>query len=219
MEKKEIKFTTIFDKKPVIYKGVFEIYHEEDWHESLDEYESMLYGYKRRALSKRGGRRHNFPEHLSEPIICKIFNCARKTNTGRFIQKPKDVKIAFDLITLDYDNIRLIESKAKASVGPPSFSNKGMDIVVAADYSKLNGNLDIKITSWRDLSSCNVNVDETFEDQQKDSRRPRNEKCFEPLETVLTVNIYDKPFHTGNICELSKIKSIKEENIQTCLSF
>jgi hypothetical protein len=211
--------------KLIHYRGDFEKFNSsDDWDLVFPLFSNFVQSCELYKGSEIHGRQPNFPEQISEAVICLIFGCHRKiSKKGRFIIKP-DFNIAFDVVTPE-DNFshKLIESKARGSlkVDLPSFSPRYMNIFVFSDYTisgKLDGSLSIKILHPNEVYDLKVNAKETFKDHQNVNRRPRKDfgDYLKSKSSVIECNIYDRPF---NVCDINVFSKTNDEDIYRPLDF
>lgn len=142
-------------------------------------------------LSNYGCRRINFPE-ISELIFCAIFDCWRTNNT------PISDHSSFDCY--NPQNHARIQIKAASSKGElTSFGPKSVwDEIYFMDFyneGNYDGTFKVYLLPNKDIYEYKMNKNETFEDQQKQGRRPR----FSLRKLIKALNI--KPIGIYNLNE------------------
>lgn len=161
---KEKRELLINDK---IYIGNVEIIEKNDKKNIIKMYE--LWNELSENLSNYGCRRTNFPE-ISELIFCAIFDCWRTNNTQISDHSSFD---CYNPKKHTRIQIKAASSKTDlTSFGPKSVWDEiyFMDFYNDGNY---DGTFKIYLLPNKEIYEYQVNKDETFEDQQKQGRRPR----------------------------------------------
>ncbi|GMX58529.1 MAG: hypothetical protein MCSN_1830 [Candidatus Microsyncoccus archaeolyticus] len=136
------------------------------WKGLFDSWKNLKFG-----LRDFKTREPNLPEGLSEVAFCLW------SGSGRMLKKKKGgASSSFDTFNLKTGKAEQIKASSVeedlTSFGPKS---KWDDIYFLDFYNggKLDGTFNVYKISNKLIKSVKVNKDQTFEDQQKEKRRPR----------------------------------------------
>ena len=130
----------------------------------INDVQEMYFMWKELCLRIKScsSRAVNFPETISEVVVCWVLGL--KWNKGS------------NCDAVNEETGLKIEVKASSSSGPSSFSSRTpFDDLVFAKLDMKNDILHIYDTnlSSSKIENIKVNGNETYKDQQKDTRRPR----------------------------------------------
>lgn len=178
-------------------------FDEKDYANFVDIFNSWINLTK--IAKKMNGRGINIPDVLSEGLFCAEFNAVRTNNTA----------YSYDCVLIDTgEGVQIKSSSIEndcTSFGPTS----DWDVLYFVDFAP-NGNVDGKISFYKiddfEIKSLILNKkkNETFEDQQRQGRRPRfsiKNEIIKPLKL--------KPVKKIDMYELSHLRvSTSEEDLK-----
>lgn len=163
------------EEKKIIFKDnkiTMEYFNSDD----LEKMKSIYHRWKElnKEINSLNSRKMNIPEIVSEGIFCYSFNC------GRTNGKNNGSADAFDENAKEFIQIKATcIKKDLTSFGPNSIWDK----LYLMDFDIENDKIKIYLIPNDLVYNCKINENETFQEQQKQKRRPRfsiKEKIIEP---------------------------------------